>query len=440
MTLLRPFTFLSVAVFAAAPAFAQTPPNGECTGASTDPTCGAPNQSGGGCGCGCGCSILINFTDQGDSYQYADDFDDDTREDNSDNCPFSFNPDQVDTDGDLRGDACDNCASASNFDLRDSDADGIGDLCDDDADNDLVLNNVDDCVTIPNPGQADLDIDGFGNACDDNDDGDNCVDSVDKCPLSSEANCATVTALERNACFPDEDADQVEDVFDNCPTIPNVGNADSDRDGFGDACDADLDNDGIDNTFDNCRLVPNAVQGNEDKDSLGDACDPFRCFVVTDDASCLDPSAPFAVHSGKPMEIVTTDDPVLLHVFANRENTAIRYTWQVVEAPAGADSAWTITNPKGSVGFSRSIEYIYDVGHEAKFATKVPGVYKLKLIGELAFTDPAYPEQKVSESEMTISVGGDEIATACGAVPGSSAAAGALLGLLAVVRRKKRAA
>ena len=92
------------------------------------------------------------------------------------------------------------------------------------------------------------------------------------------------------------------------------------------------------------------------------------------------------------------------------------------------------------MGFSKSIEVIYDAGHEAKFSTKVPCVYKLKLIGELAFTDAAYPEQKVSESEVTISVGGDEIAPACGAVPGSLARVGALLGLLAAVRRKQRAA
>ena len=39
--------------------------------------CGTPEQSGGGgCGCGGG-SILVNNTDLGDTYQYADDYDDD---------------------------------------------------------------------------------------------------------------------------------------------------------------------------------------------------------------------------------------------------------------------------------------------------------------------------------------------------------------------------
>ncbi|NMB74744.1 MAG: thrombospondin, partial [Myxococcales bacterium] len=77
----------------AVPAFAQAP--GECSGG----LCGTPNESGGGCGCGCGCgSILIANTDLGDTYQYADDYDEDGIEDDFDNCPFSPNRDQVDAD------------------------------------------------------------------------------------------------------------------------------------------------------------------------------------------------------------------------------------------------------------------------------------------------------------------------------------------------------
>src|SRR5690349_257036 len=89
-------------------AAAQTP-SGECnTG-----FCGTPDQSGGGCSCSCGCSILIANSDEGDTYQYADDYDDDGYEDDVDNCPFDFNPDQGDGDGDGRGDACDNCPAAA---------------------------------------------------------------------------------------------------------------------------------------------------------------------------------------------------------------------------------------------------------------------------------------------------------------------------------------
>ena len=86
----------------ALPAAAQdeAPPSGECTQDSDDEACGTPDQSGGGCGCGGG-SILIANTDEGDSYQYADDYDDDGREDNTDNCPFAANADQSDGDAEV---------------------------------------------------------------------------------------------------------------------------------------------------------------------------------------------------------------------------------------------------------------------------------------------------------------------------------------------------
>ena len=60
--------------------------------------CGTPDQSGGGGG-GKG-TILISNTDLGDSYQHADDYDDDGIEDSSDNCLRVRNPDQLDRDGD----------------------------------------------------------------------------------------------------------------------------------------------------------------------------------------------------------------------------------------------------------------------------------------------------------------------------------------------------
>src|SRR5574340_426877 len=74
--------------------------------------CGTPEQSGGGCGCGGG-SILVNMTDRGDTYQFADDFDGDGYEDEFDNCPFARNVDQADLDGDQVGDACDVCPAVA---------------------------------------------------------------------------------------------------------------------------------------------------------------------------------------------------------------------------------------------------------------------------------------------------------------------------------------
>lgn len=105
--------------------------------------CGTPNQSGGGGGGGG--SILIANTDLGDTYQNADDYDDDGIEDSSDNCLRIPNVDQTDRDGDGFGDACDNCMSYWNQDQLNTDGDDFGDVCDYDDDNDGVEDVQDRC-------------------------------------------------------------------------------------------------------------------------------------------------------------------------------------------------------------------------------------------------------------------------------------------------------
>jgi uncharacterized protein (TIGR03382 family) len=436
--------FAAVAFFATAAAAQDNNNNdgGECTGG----LCGTPDQSGGGCGCGCGCSILIAYTDQGDTYQYADDFDDDGIEDNFDNCPFVFNPDQADGDGDGRGDLCDNCPATANFDLSDVDADGLGDLCDPDADGDGIANEADNCVFVPNPGQTNHDTDPFGDACDDNDDNDACPDAIDNCPTAAPdgtnvRDCHDTNVVVPNECFPDQDADGIPDNIDNCINAPNNDQVDSDGDGIGDLCDHDLDNDGLDNTFDNCVNLPNLDQKDTDHDGIGDACDPFLCFVIGGDNApghCLDPSAPLQVHAGPTIETITGQDK-LLHIFANRESRALKYTWRVTKAPADGDSAYTITNPEGSVSVSQSVEYIYEPDHEARFSTKVPGQYTVELLAELVHpTDDAYPQQKTAQATVTIDVKGAPINSfGCGTTTGATAPAAALLGLLVLVRRRK---
>ena len=104
--------------------------------------CGTPNQSGGNGGEG---SILIANTDLGDSYQHADDFDDDGIEDPQDNCLRYPNPDQLDRDSDSIGDMCDNCLNVWNPEQSNIDGDEYGDYCDDDIDNDQILNSADEC-------------------------------------------------------------------------------------------------------------------------------------------------------------------------------------------------------------------------------------------------------------------------------------------------------
>ena len=108
--------------------------------------CGTPDQSGGGGGGGKG-SVLIANTDLGDSYQHADDYDDDGVEDPYDNCMRYPNPDQLDMDGDGTGDMCDNCLEYYNPMQEDFDGDDWGDGCDDDIDGDGILNVDDDCPT-----------------------------------------------------------------------------------------------------------------------------------------------------------------------------------------------------------------------------------------------------------------------------------------------------
>lgn len=116
------------------------PQSFECDNNFSD--CGTPEQSGGGGGGG---SVLIANTDLGDSYQHADDYDDDGIEDPSDNCVRTANPDQLDRDGDGRGDSCDNCLEIWNAAQEDTDGDLLGDYCDDDIDNDQIKNVVDEC-------------------------------------------------------------------------------------------------------------------------------------------------------------------------------------------------------------------------------------------------------------------------------------------------------
>ena len=113
----------------------------ECDNNFSD--CGTPEQSGGGGG-GKG-SVLIANTDLGDSYQNADDYDDDGIEDPSDNCMRDYNPQQLDSDADTIGDMCDNCIGTWNLYQDDTDGDGIGDACDDDIDGDGILNSADEC-------------------------------------------------------------------------------------------------------------------------------------------------------------------------------------------------------------------------------------------------------------------------------------------------------
>ncbi len=433
-----------------ATAFAEEEPPYECDNNFDD--CGTPEQSGGGGGGGGG-SILVNNTDLGDSYQFADDYDDDGIEDNSDNCPRVSNPDQADSDGDGVGDACDNCPNVANGDQSDIDGNGVGDLCDDDRDGDGVLDVDDNCVSIPNPAgpngeQADLDGDGIGDACDDDIDGDGKPNLEDPCPMN--ADISDPSESEMDECFPDSDGDGIDDVQDNCPTIYNPNQLNADDDEFGDECDNDIDGDGIQNVNDNCPASANPGQLDADRDGIGEACDPSFCYVVLGDAdNCLDPLDSFSVYS--PSTIIPTGEEARLRLFANRRNQAMRYTWEIVSAPEGSRTA--VKNPEGAVTVSTPYEYRYMKGEEPIFVADQPGEYTIRVVAETVFEDrQSGVLNETAEYELTVTANGDPVeldeaeqtmsSGGCSST-GSSAPAG-LAGLLfflggaAFLRRRRR--
>mgnify|MGYP003673152785 FL=1 len=69
----------------------------------------------------------------------------------NDNCPNTYNPDQLDDDNDGIGNVCDNCPLNSNSNQADNDNDGIGDICDTDDDNDGVFDSSDNCPKEAGP-------------------------------------------------------------------------------------------------------------------------------------------------------------------------------------------------------------------------------------------------------------------------------------------------
>jgi hypothetical protein len=418
-------------------------PYPECSGGF----CGTPNmKGGGGCSCSCGCSILINRTDIGQTYSYADDYDSDGIEDNFDNCPFVYNPDQADVDGDGVGDACDNCPHSANKDQKDTNDNGVGDACDPDIDGDQIMNPNDNCPTVYNPDQRNTyNSPAGGDACNPDIDGDGLINSQDPCPYDPTNTPGSALCLEKD----DPDKDGVPTPVDNCPGVYNPDQADLNHDGIGDACDPDIDGDHVVNSVDNCPRVANPDQKDSDRDGIGDACDDRFCYVVfpadaakneIDKNNCADPNLTFTVLTYS-TDRATVGDPYQLHIFANRENAAMRYTWTVISGPDNNHSH--INNPRGSVTYSTPYEYHYLTDQVAEFYGDTAGKYTIQLSAELVFPDTMFPNNNTSRTQFELTVAdngksGGCVCTTPNAQKGGAAVGLMLIGVVLAARGRKR--
>jgi cysteine-rich repeat protein len=225
--------------------------------------------------------------DLGETNPRLTDSDSDGVNDDEDNCPVTFNADQLNTDsnleqqpgalvfGDPQGDVCDD--NDDNDALTDAQEDSNDNQSydpgletnpkDPDTDDDGVVDGVDNCPFVVNPDQANSDLvlaqdpasgvngDELGDACDIDDDNDGLTDS-------EEINLGTLIAN------PDSDSDGRLDSADNCPVNANADQSNRDGDSLGDVCDDDDDNDNVNDNQDNAQFDPSRCL-----DADADGCD-----------------------------------------------------------------------------------------------------------------------------------------------------------------------
>lgn len=165
------------------------------------------------------------------------DFDNDWVEDEIDNCPYRFNPNQEDINGDSSWDVC----------------------MDDDGD-DLIW-YFDNCPNIYNPKQLDRDINWIWDACESD------IDSDNDWIIDIQDNCKDI----KNPNQKDDDNDWIWNMCDNC-LVYNIAQSDKNNDWVWDACE-DTDNDWISDWVDNCIDIKNPDQQDENNDWIWNVCE-----------------------------------------------------------------------------------------------------------------------------------------------------------------------
>jgi hypothetical protein len=204
------------------------PPDGESPDAGL-PDAGLPDAGPPECGTGICPDQMTCVISQDNGPWCFPDADEDGLWDEEDNCPYLFNQEQQDADGDGFGDDCDLCDQDPNGPTcaegevccHDPDGDGVPgrDVWP------FLNQDRDNCPYIYNPDQADTDGDGWGDACDLCPEefnplspcGDPCLDSdgdgvpdLDYCVTGRVDACPLTPSDNRN----DTDGDGVDDVCD----------------------------------------------------------------------------------------------------------------------------------------------------------------------------------------------------------------------------------